>query len=122
MKWLKQELEHERRSLERARRGFTQKPTEKRLHEVRTSGRRLRSLLEDTAELAPDPKLLRRVKRTAAATDAARDATIILRLLEAGVADSERCIAAPLLNELRERKTTAMKLARRGLQRVRFAP
>jgi ribosomal protein S21 len=52
MKWLKGTVEKERRALEAARRRFVSKPTEKRLHSVRTAGRRFRSLLEDVAELS----------------------------------------------------------------------
>jgi CHAD domain-containing protein len=121
MKWLRKAIGHERHALERARRRFIGKPTEKRLHDVRTASRRLRSLLEDAADLAPHPRLLRRVKRAAAATDAARDATVILRLLESLVVEEERRIAAPLLQTLRERETAATQLAQRQLRRTRFA-
>ncbi len=65
VKWLKRTVATERRALEAARRRFVSKPTESRLHAVRTAGRRFRSLLEDVAELAPSAKLLRRVKRAA---------------------------------------------------------
>jgi len=47
---------------------------------------------EDVAALAPSERLLRRVKRAATATDAARDATIILQLLENSVEPSESSI------------------------------
>jgi CHAD domain-containing protein len=120
MKWLKKTIGREWHALERARRRFRRKPTEERLHAVRTNGRRFRSLLEDVADLAPAPKLLRRVKRGAAATDAARDATILLRLLENSVDEAERQIAAPLLAELRARAPAASEFAHRRLQRTRF--
>jgi hypothetical protein len=121
MKWLKGTLEKERRALEAVRRRFVSKPTEKRLHSVRTAGRRFRSLLEDVAELAPAAKLLRRVKRAAEQTDAARDATIILRLLENSVDPSERHLAQPLLAELRAREREATRLAHKRLRRARFS-
>ncbi|HZV77813.1 MAG TPA: CHAD domain-containing protein [Candidatus Babeliales bacterium] len=122
MKWLVKTIRKERRDLERARRRFISKPTEARLHDVRTTGRRFRSLLEDVAELAPVERLRRRVKRAAAATDAARDATIILRLLEYSLDESEAEIAAPLLMRLREHERDATRRARKELRRMRFAP
>ncbi len=121
MKWLKKAVGRERYALERARRRFIRKPTERRLHDVRTAGRRFRSLLEDVTDLLPLPKLLRRVRRAADATDAARDATIIRRLLEASVDEHEAALAAPLLDELRRREEEAMQLAHRRLARTRFA-
>jgi CHAD domain len=120
LKWLAKTIGSERRALERARRRFVRKPTEKRLHEVRTTGRRLRSLLEDVADLAPHRRLLERVKRAAAATDAARDATIVLRLLESSVTASERALAQPIFDQLRERERLATRDASRRLRRVRF--
>jgi CHAD domain-containing protein len=122
VKWLTKTIQSEERALERARRRFIAKPTQRRLHDVRTAGRRFRSLLEDVAGLAPSPRLLRRVKRAAAATDAARDAAIILQLLETSVDDGESETALPLLHELRERERLAMRLTRTRLKRTRFAP
>jgi DNA repair protein RadC len=120
VKWLKDRIGRERRALERARRRFVRKATEERLHAVRTTGRRFRSLLEDVAAIAAYPKLLRRVKRAAAATDAARDATIVRSLLESSLEESEREIAAPLLLELRDREIEATRRAREHLRRARF--
>lgn len=121
VKWLDRTIAKERRALEGARRRFISKPTEKRLHAVRTAGRRFRSLLEDVAELAPSAKLLARVKRAAAQTDAARDATIILQLLESSVDPGERQIAASLITELGARAEEATRLAHKRLRRMRFA-
>jgi len=120
MKWLKQAIRNEQRAMERARRRFIRKPTEKRLHEVRTAGRRFRSLLEDVADLNPVPRLLRRVKRAADATDAARDAAIILQLLESSADPAEAEIARPLLDELRAREKLALRSARKRLRFTRF--
>ncbi|HVN68122.1 MAG TPA: CHAD domain-containing protein [Candidatus Binatia bacterium] len=122
MKWLDATVSNECDALERARLRFVEKPTEKRLHEMRTTGRRFRSLLEDVADLAPLDRLLRRVKRAAAATDAARDAAILLRLLESSVDPGEVGRAKPLLRELRKRERVATSRARKHLQRVRFSP
>ena len=122
MKWLTKTIESERRALERARQRFVEKPNEKRLHVVRTTGRRFRSLLEDVAGIEPSEELRRRVKRAAAATDAARDATIILRLLESSLDPAEAEAAAPLLEELRKREKLATRRACQKLRRMRFTP
>jgi CHAD domain-containing protein len=106
--------------LEKARRRFVDDPTEEHLHDVRTTGRRFRSLLEDAADLVPHPHLLRRVKRAAAATDAARDAAIIRRLLETATDPSELEIARPLIDELVEQERFATRLARKQLRRASF--
>lgn len=121
MKWLAKTIRSERRALERARRRFICKPNEKRLHDVRTTGRRFRSLLEDVATLTRSQRLRRRVKRAAAATDAARDATIILRLLESRLDADEATIAEPLLEQLREHEQLATRRACKALRRMRFA-
>jgi hypothetical protein len=122
MKWLTKTIRAERRALERARRRFIAKPNEKHLHDVRTTGRRFRSLLEDVAGLASLERLRRRVKKAAAATDAARDATIILRLLERTVDEGEAQLAQPLLEELRAREVAATERACKALRRMRFDP
>lgn len=122
MKWLDKTVARERRALERARRRFVNKPNEKRLHDVRTTGRRFRSLLEDVASISKSKRLRRRVKRAAAATDAARDATIILRLLQTSVNADEAALAAPLLGRLREQERIATHEACKALRRMRFAP
>jgi CHAD domain-containing protein len=122
MKWLTKAITSERRALERARRRFVAKPTEKRLHDVRTTGRRLRSLLEDVATVTDSERLRRRVKRAATATDAARDATIILRLLESSVDAGEVELARPLLEDLREKERLATERACRQLRGMRFEP
>jgi CHAD domain-containing protein len=122
MKWLTKTIRDECRALERARRRFISKPDEKRLHDVRTTGRRFRSLLEDVATIIRSERLRRRVKRAAAATDAARNATIILRLLEASVDAGEAELAQPLLERLSEQERLATRRACKELQRMRFAP
>jgi hypothetical protein len=120
MKWLVKTIRSERRALERARCRFIRKPNEKHLHDVRTRGRRFRSLLEDVATITSTQRLRRRVKRAAAATDAARDATIILRLLESTVDAAETELAQPLLEQLREQETLATWRACKQLRRMRF--
>jgi CHAD domain-containing protein len=122
MKWVVKAIRSERRALERARRRFVSKPNEERLHEVRTTGRRFRSLLEDIAGFAPSQRLRRGVKRAAGATDAARDAAIILTLLENSVEGPEAHVAQPLLEQLRLQKERATRRACKALRRMRFAP
>lgn len=82
----------------------------------------MRSLLEDVGAVAPHRELLKRVKRAAAATDAARDAAILLRLLENNVTSSERELAQPLFERLREKESAATGDACRRLRRARFEP
>jgi CHAD domain-containing protein len=120
IEWLEKTIRHERRALERARRRFVADPTEEHLHDVRTNGRRFRSLLEDVTEIDPHPKLLRRVKLAAAATDSARDAAIIRRLLESSTDPTEADVARPLADELLERERVATRRARKRLRRLSF--
>jgi hypothetical protein len=122
VKWLAKTIRSERRALERARCRFIRKPSEKNLHDVRTTGRRFRSLLEDVSQLAALERLRRRVKRAAAATDAARDATIVLRLLENSIDAGEAETARPLLERLQEQEQLATRQARKELRRMHFAP
>jgi hypothetical protein len=122
MRWLKKTIHAEQRALERARRRFVGDPSEKRLHGVRTTGRRFRSLLEDVASITESKRLRRRVKRAAAATDVARDAAIILRLLESSVDGVEAELALPLLERLRRQERLATRRACKELRRMRFAP
>jgi CHAD domain-containing protein len=120
MKWLAKRVRQERRALERARRRFVRRPSDERLHDVRTTGRRFRSLLEDISDCMPRAKLLDRVKRAAAATDAARDATVIAQLLESRVDPGERAVALALAQELHDRERCALQQARNALRRMRF--
>lgn len=122
MKWLTHTIDDERRALERARRRFVRKPTEKRLHDVRTAGRRFRSLIEDVADLVPASRLLRSVKKAAAATDAARDATILRELLESNVDATESELARPVLETLLSREHSATERACRRLRKAAFRP
>ncbi|HTU82252.1 MAG TPA: CHAD domain-containing protein [Candidatus Acidoferrales bacterium] len=120
-RWIAARIRNERRALERARRKFLRDPGEESLHDVRTTGRRLRSLLEDVRDLVARPRLLRKVKAAARVTDAARDAAILMTLLESSVDPGERDIAGPLFDELARRRRSATKAARRALRAVRFA-
>jgi CHAD domain-containing protein len=118
--WILDTVAGECAALDRARRRFVREPTAEGLHHVRTGARRLRSLLEDVAALHRQTRLLRRVKRTAGATDAARDGAVQRELLERLLDDGEREAAEPLMDILRERERRATKAACRKLRRVRF--
>jgi len=120
MKWIDGEIASEVRALERARRRFERKPSENRLHDVRTTGRRLRSLLADVADFVKLPRLRRKVRRAAALTDAARDGAVLLALLEANLDESERALAAPLTEALHAQMRSATAKACKGLRRLAF--
>ena len=120
MKWIRKRVAKERRALERARRRFVEKPDDKRLHAVRTKGRRFRSLLEDVECVAPARRLLKRVKRASEITDSARNAGVLLALLERSIEAGERSEATALLASLRERQDDALRRARRRLRRTCF--
>lgn len=121
MKWLAKNVDAERRRLERARRRFLKKPSEDALHDVRTTGRRLRSFLEDIRDVVEAKKLRRRIKRAAALTDAARDAGVLLDLLEATLDDSERAEARELIEQLHDRRKRATQEACKSLRRMEFS-
>ena len=78
--WAQGMLEGDVRAFERARTRFIRRPTAERLHDVRVSARRLRSLCEDLREALP--RL--RVKRLARVIDMsgdARDAAVLREAL-----------------------------------------
>jgi CHAD domain-containing protein len=119
MTWAGDEIARETKVLTRARRRFLREPNSKHLHDVRTAGRRLRSLLEDVATLAPMKRLARFVKRAARSTDTARDAEVSSALLERSLDPAEREAAQPLQSALQKRARTATKSARKRLRRMR---
>ena len=71
-----------------------------------------------SACVAPARKLLKRVKRAAAITDSARNAGVLLALLERSIEPGERDEAAALLASLREPQEDALRCARRRLRRA----
>jgi CHAD domain-containing protein len=117
-RWISRTIRKECRALERARRRFVRKPTEECLHDVRTHGRRLRSLLEDVASIKPLPKLRKRVKRAAEITDTARNATVLRALLDASRHPDESASTEPLLEHLHEEERTATRSARKRLRHL----
>jgi CHAD domain-containing protein len=120
MKWIARTVDTERRRLERARKRFVAHPTPERLHDVRTTARRLRSLLEDVRTIYSGGKLRRRLKRAAAVTDGARDAAVLLALLDSRLDETERSAAGVLLDQLRAAEVSATVRVRRRLRTMRF--
>jgi CHAD domain-containing protein len=119
-RWIRDTVAAETTALEGIRRAFVREPTADALHRVRTGARRLRSLLEDVAAIAPHKRLRRRAKRAAELTGEARDAAVQRELLERLLDDGERADAQPLLTSLREREAHATAAARRQLRRIHF--
>ncbi|HTX59540.1 MAG TPA: CHAD domain-containing protein [Verrucomicrobiae bacterium] len=119
--WADAEIARERENFERARRRFVHEPGEERLHDVRTAGRRLRSLLDDVAAIADLPRLRAFVKSSAECTDGARDAAVQRELLARCADEDERAAAEPLLRALRKRERRATVAARKRLRRLRAA-
>ena len=114
--WATALAERELKAFELARRSFCRKPSTRKLHEMRSAGRRLCSLYEDLAELLP-PLDSRRVRRVVKRAGEARDAAVLHRLLSAAVDDGEREIVEPLLQTLHERQRTGTHAIHRLLDR-----
>jgi CHAD domain-containing protein len=93
-----------------ARRRFLEKPNAERLHLLRTSARRLRSLYEDVRGVVEVSKR-GSLGRLIALTGEARDASVLREALESAIDVRERAIGRSYLSALRKRE-------RRGLKRV----
>jgi CHAD domain-containing protein len=118
--WVAAAIARECALLEKSRRHFVREPNEECLHHVRTSGRRLRSLLEDVATVARAKRLAKSIKRAARYTDEARDAGVMRDLLGACLDEEESGAAAPLLRSLGKRERRARRSARKELRGMRF--
>jgi hypothetical protein len=118
--WIDGAIANERALLEHHRKQFVHEPSRERLHAVRTTARRLRSLLEDVAGAHERRGLAKRVKRTARYTDEARDAAVLRDLLERTVDAAECDAARAFLRSLKKRERTATRFARKALRRLRF--
>ena len=117
--WAQGMLEGDVRAFERARTRFIRRPTAERLHDVRVSARRLRSLCEDLREALP--RL--RVKRLARVIDMsgdARDAAVLREALRKALDPRDRKAARQLLRSLRERERTMLKRIACTLERTKF--
>jgi CHAD domain-containing protein len=106
-------------AFEQARRRFVRRPTAERLHHVRTAARRLRSLLEDFAEIET-VKRLKALKRIVEVTGEARDARVLRDALRATLDERERMGARPLLQHLRSQERTVTRVVRAKLRRFKL--
>jgi len=118
--WAATLAEREVKAFSLARRSFCRKPSARRLHLVRSAGRRLCSLYEDFADILP-PLHYRRLRRLVRQAGEARDAAVLHRVLSAAVDDGERELIEPLLTALRERQRTGTRMMQRMLARWKRA-
>lgn len=100
---------------EAARSNYCRKATPKRLHELRTAGRRLRCLYGDLRGVLPRIHE-RRLHRLVERSGEARDATVLRAILKSALDESERAIIAPALKNLRDRERTGLHRMRRSMQ------
>jgi CHAD domain-containing protein len=121
VEWARGLAKHDARAFRRARRRFLRQPSIKRLHDLRTSARRLRSLYEDLREAVPAPAN-KRLHRLIDLTGEARDAEVQRAMLHAALDSHERHAARELLRELRKRERVALKRIRREVKRVNLLP
>lgn len=101
-----------------AREQFCAKPSSERLHQLRTSARRLRSLYDDLGSLLPEIHL-KRLKRLIKRSGDGRDAAVLRTVLKDVLDESEHELATPLLRDLRERERVGLRDARRDVTRFK---
>jgi CHAD domain-containing protein len=111
-------LSHDVRAFRRARARFLRRASADRLHDLRVSARRLRSLCEDLAGALPRVHG-KRLHRLIALTGDARDAAVLRETLRVSLDPQERTAARALLRSLRERERTMLKRIARLLRRVK---
>jgi CHAD domain-containing protein len=107
-------------AFKRARARFLRQPSANRLHELRTSARRLRSLHEDLHEAIP-PFSLKRLRALIDLTGEARDAAVMREALRDALDVRERHAARGLLRALRRRERVALKRIAGTLEHVRLS-
>jgi CHAD domain-containing protein len=115
--WASGLLDGDVRAFERARARFLRRPSADRLHDVRVSARRLRSLCEDFQEALP-PVRPKRLHRIIEMTGDARDAAVLREALRTALDARERKAARPLLRSLRKRERTMLARISRALKRI----
>ena len=101
-----------------ARENFCAKPSSEGLHQMRTSARRLRSLYDDVGSLLPEIRR-GRLKRLIKRSGDARDAAVLLTVLEGALDETERPLAASLLDDLRKRERNGLHVTRRRVKRFK---
>jgi CHAD domain-containing protein len=111
-------VKHDVRAFRRARARFLRQPSAKRLHDLRTTARRLRCIHEDM-EGAITPFSLKRLRHVIDLTGDARDAAVLRETLRDALDTRERRGARHLLRVLRRRERIALKRIARVLQKLR---
>jgi CHAD domain-containing protein len=104
-------------AFKRARTRFLRQPSAKRLHDLRTTARRLRCLHEDLREAIPPFSLLR-LRRLIDLTGEARDAAVMREALREALDVRERRSARKLLGALRRRELLVLKYIAQALKHV----
>jgi CHAD domain-containing protein len=117
--WAQGLLDGDVRAFERARTRFIRRPTADRLHDIRVSARRLRSLCEDLREALPRVRT-KRLHRLIDMTGDARDAAVLREALRHALAPQERKAARTLLRSLRKRERTILQRIARALERTKL--
>jgi CHAD domain-containing protein len=103
----------------RARARFLNRPNTKRLHALRTSARRLRSLYDDLRDVLKCP-YRKRLNKLIALTGEARDAAVLRRLLTTALEARDTAQMRPLLRTLRQHENAGRKRVFRQLLRLRL--
>jgi CHAD domain-containing protein len=109
-------FETDLRAFRKARARFVRRPTSERLHDVRVSARRLRSLCEDLEDALPRIHC-ERLGRIIDMTADARDAAVLRETLRGALEGPERKQVRGLLRSLRKRECLMLKRIRRALKR-----
>ncbi len=103
----------------KARRRFLKRPSTKRLHELRTAARRLRSLFKDFRDILR-PRRFKRLRRLIDLTSDARDAAVLRETLRSALDTRERRDARTTLSELCARERACFSRVRRLLTGLRY--
>jgi len=111
-------VKHDMRAFKRARSRFLRQPSAKRLHDVRTTARRLRCLHDDL-DGAIAAFSLKHLRHVIDLTGEARDAAVLRETLRDALDVRERRAARHLLRTLRRRECIALKRIARALEHLR---
>ncbi|HUN28573.1 MAG TPA: CHAD domain-containing protein [Alphaproteobacteria bacterium] len=116
--WAQGLVKADAHAFKRARSRFLRQPSAKRLHDLRTTARRLRCIHEDLREAIP-PFSLKRLRRLIDLTGDARDAAVMREALRNALDVRERHAARALLRALRRRERLALARIARALEHVK---
>lgn len=119
IEWAKTLGAAETRAFMEARRRFLKRPSTKRLHDVRTAARRLRSLFEDFRNVL-DARRQGRLHRLIVVAGEARDAAVLRKTLRGALEPRERRDGRAMLRELRARERACFSRVRRILAGLRY--